>query len=300
MKKAKFITNPNYKTMEAEHPWHKKERVYNSRSLDLEPSCGLCTFMKKFDISSTVRSATLRITALGVFEALVNGKRIGADGTYDELMPLWTDYRCRVFECEYDILPYIKKKGENFISARVSGGWWAGRISFGFYGFKSPALSTEIELTYKDGSTEIIATDESWQTTVAGPVMTADIWDGEYFDARVPDPCVYPDTAVCLYKPANSTPSYPISFTFLSVAYKFSDASLRREYICNATGNAIFESPLIFLSVLNSCAMVGFSEWLRVALQYYPQDCRPCGKRCLCLQQRCRLPRRKAFCPPQS
>ena len=24
VKSAKFITNPNYKTMEAEHPWHKK------------------------------------------------------------------------------------------------------------------------------------------------------------------------------------------------------------------------------------------------------------------------------------
>jgi len=195
VKNAKFIMNPDYVTAEAPHPWHTADRVYNNRELDLIPTGGISTFMKKFELKDGVKSATLRITALGVFEALVNGKRVGTDGTYDELMPLWTDYRYRVFECEYDILPYLKKKGENLFAARVSGGWWSGRISFGFYGFKSPALCAEIELTYKDGSTELIASDESFKTTVAGPVMTADIWDGEYFDARVTDPCVKPESA---------------------------------------------------------------------------------------------------------
>ena len=39
---------------------------------------------------------------------------------------------------------------------------------------------------------KIIATDESWNTAVAGPVLYADIWNGELFDATIPDPCVYP------------------------------------------------------------------------------------------------------------
>ncbi len=152
---------------------------------------GLLTVMKKFD-AENVKSATLRITSLGVFEAIVNGKRVGNGDNYDELMPLWTDYNYRVFEIEYDIKPYLKK-GENIFAARIAPGWWAGRISFGWYGFKPCALCAELEIVKKNGETVTIATDESWQATVGGPVRTADIWDGEYFDARVPDPTVEPE-----------------------------------------------------------------------------------------------------------
>ncbi|MBE6632988.1 MAG: hypothetical protein E7620_01450 [Ruminococcaceae bacterium] len=193
MKLAKFITDPNLDPKAYNHPWKSDNRVFNNRSIDLEAGQGLLTFLKKFTPSSAVKTARLRITSLGIFEAYLNGKRIGENGVYDEMMPLWTDYRYRVFECEYDLLPYLRKTGENFFAARVSAGWWSGRISFGYYGFKSPALCAELELTYRNGTTEIIATDEDWKTTVAGPVMSADIWDGEFYDARVSDPCVTPD-----------------------------------------------------------------------------------------------------------
>ncbi len=192
MKSGKFIIYPGYTAKEHSHPWHTDKRVYNNRSLDLLPGPGLQTFLKTFTVRDGIKSATLRITSLGIFEAMLNGHRIGTDGTYDELMPLWTDYRHRVFEIEYDLMPYIKKHGENTFAARISNGWWAGRISFGFYGFKAPSLCAEIELLYKDGASDLIATDETWKASVAGPVLAADIWDGEYFDARIVDPAVNP------------------------------------------------------------------------------------------------------------
>ncbi len=191
MNKGIFITHPVSASFipEAANPWINKK--YNSREMKLTDRGGILNVMKKFNVEN-IKSATLRITSLGVFEAMINGRRIGNGDTYDELMPLWTDYNHRVFEIEYDVKPYLKK-GENTFAACVSSGWWTGRISFGWYGFKPCALCAEIELVKKDGEIIVIATDESWQTTIGGPVRTADIWDGEYFDARVPDPALEPE-----------------------------------------------------------------------------------------------------------
>ena len=187
MNKGIFITCPGYESFapSAHNPWVNKQ--FNNRNMKLDDRGGLLTVLKSFNAEG-VKSATLRITSLGIFEAIVNGQRVGND----ELMPLWTDYHHRVFEIEYDIKPLLKK-GENIFAARVAPGWWSGRISFGWYGFKPCALCAEIELELKNGEKTVIATDESWQATVGGPVRTADIWDGELFDARIPDPTVEPD-----------------------------------------------------------------------------------------------------------
>lgn len=190
MKKGVFITTPQ---MSDDFYYLEKNdfgSILNTRDNDITKTKGLLTVAKQFEITKHIKSAVLRITSLGNFEAILNGNRIGED----ELTPLWTDYRHRVFEYEYDILPYIKKKGVNTFGARVSSGWWSGRISNGYYGYKKTAICAEIEVFYKDGSSEIIATDDSWNTAICGPVLFADIWDGEWFDATIKDPCVYPES----------------------------------------------------------------------------------------------------------
>ena len=87
----------------------------------------------------------------------------------------------RVFEYEYDVTDYLGT--ENIITVQVSTGWWSGRVSMGFYGYKKPAFCGEIEIEYADGTDEIIASDENFESAVCGPVMFADLWDGEYYDA---------------------------------------------------------------------------------------------------------------------
>ncbi len=186
MKKGVFISSPQM----SNNFYNAFGKILNTRDNDIQKTDGLLTVMKQFEIGGNIKSAVLRITSLGIFEALLNGNRIGED----ELTPLWTDYRHRVFEYEYDVLPYMKKKGINTFGARVSSGWWSGRISNGYYGYKKTAICAEIEIAYKDGTTEIIATDDSWNTALCGPVLYADIWNGQWFDATIKDPCVYPDS----------------------------------------------------------------------------------------------------------
>ncbi len=195
MKKGIFITNSSMNHVENKYPWQVKHAaILEGRTIDL-PAEGLLTFRRKFKCEKEVKRAIIRATALGVFDMEINGERIGnrtENGVvFDELKPEWTDYRLRVFEYEYDITDSIRK--ENTFISRVGVGWWSGRISFGFYGYKKPAFCCEIELEYADGTSEIIASDEDFETAFCGPVMYADLWEGEYYDATKKDE---PETAV--------------------------------------------------------------------------------------------------------
>ena len=177
MKKGVFITSPRLGRIEHTYPWQKAGVIIADRETELPRENGLLTFRRFFSVKKTVKRAVLRATALGIFDVCINGERIGDE----ELKPGWTDYRLRVFEFEYDITAMVRE--ENVLTAAVSNGWWSGRISYGFYGYKRPAFCAEIELEYNDGECEIIASDESFYSCVQGPVMFADLWDGEYYDA---------------------------------------------------------------------------------------------------------------------
>lgn len=192
MKNAVFITHPQLEPVIHKNPWEKM--TFNAKNRDLPAGNGLLTLCRFFDCTHAVSRVTVRATALGIFDLCLNDKRVGVrtpEGpVYDELKPGWTDYRCRVFRFTYDVTDLVKE--ENCLVAQVAPGWWSGRISFGFYGFKVPAFWGEIDIEYADGTRETIVTDENWDASICGPVMTADIWDGEYYDARMPRPGDFP------------------------------------------------------------------------------------------------------------
>ncbi len=192
MKKGVFICNPKDEKVVFDHPWKTSQRVYNSKELHLTPGNGLPAFKKSFSAKKEIKSAKLYVTALGIFEAYINGVRVGnnKNGTavFDELKPEWTDYRFRVFEYKYDVKNLLNKN--NTMVACVANGYFSGRISFGTYGYKKSAFCAELVITYKNGEKEIIATDESWKTSICGPVLFSDIYDGEYFDARIAHPAL--------------------------------------------------------------------------------------------------------------
>lgn len=128
-----------------------------------------------------VRSARLHASAQGVYELVVNGKEVGDQ----ELAPGWTDYRTRIQSQSYDVTKLLTS-GTNTLGAELTNGWFAGKVAmFGpnKYG-SSTAFLAQLRVTYDDGTTQVFGTGQSWRTT-PGPVRTADLLDGESYDARL-------------------------------------------------------------------------------------------------------------------
>ncbi|MBQ8358079.1 MAG: family 78 glycoside hydrolase catalytic domain [Clostridia bacterium] len=184
---AKFICNPLAKNEKKDHPW-SAGRFYNSPERTITPGEGLSLFRRDFDLPKGCAKVTVAATALGVFDLYINGKPVGNE----EMKPGWTDYTCRVFEFEYDVTALCVE--ESVLTAAVSNGWWSGRISFGTYGWREPAFAAEIAFFDKSGACiDRIVTDDSWETVIGGQILFADIWDGEYRDATMPDAHTFPE-----------------------------------------------------------------------------------------------------------
>lgn len=133
-----------------------------------------------FDVDRDVESARIYAAARGLYELRLNGEPVGDQ----ELAPGWTDYRKRIQYQTYDVTDQLTD-GANAIGAEIADGWYAGRVAmFGdsIYG-SDTSLIAQLRIRYTDGSEQVVATDDSWRTT-NGPTTSADLLDGEAYDAR--------------------------------------------------------------------------------------------------------------------
>lgn len=144
-----------------------------------------CPYLRKvFRCDKPVQRARLHITALGMYEASLNGVRIGDD----VLTPGWTDYSKRV-QCQtYDVTGQLQQ-GDNAIGVILGDGWYCGFVSWmgrQLWGDR-PKLLAQLDVTYSDGSVTRIVTDDSWRTGF-GPLLESDMLMGESYDARLEIP----------------------------------------------------------------------------------------------------------------
>lgn len=136
---------------------------------------------KEFSTASPPISARLYITAKGVFEAYLNGKRVGKD----HMTPGWTPYHARIETLTYDVTSLLES-GDNAIGIALGEGWYAGKLlrKRVVYPLAVPAAIAQLEIRYEDGRTQTIVTDGSWRATTNGPLRFSGIYDGEVYDAR--------------------------------------------------------------------------------------------------------------------
>ena len=130
-----------------------------------------------------VESVQLQVTALGVYEAQLNGKRIG---DY-VLAPGWTSYETRhQYQC-YDITELVEDR--NRLEITVGKGWYRSPVP-GWITEEGKAqraaipagLIAEIKITFTDTTTAVIPTDETWQAAESR-IRFSEIYDGEVYDA---------------------------------------------------------------------------------------------------------------------
>lgn len=137
---------------------------------------------RDFSIGKKIARARLYVTARGLFELSLNGKRVGEDHFANG----FTSYNKRIHTLSYDVTDLLRR-GENSLEALLGTGWYAGRMTWekgrcAIYG-TDPALLLQLEITGADGSQETIVSDRRWKGTFSGPVLFSSIYDGENHDA---------------------------------------------------------------------------------------------------------------------
>jgi len=138
-----------------------------------------------FNAESSLVSARIYATSLGLYELRLNGQRVG-DAV---LTPGWTSYDHRLQYQTYDVTDLICGD-DNVLGAVLGDGWYRGYLGFtrkrNLYGDRL-ALLLQLHLTYADGRVEIIHSDELWRAA-PGPIQMSDIYMGETYDARLEHP----------------------------------------------------------------------------------------------------------------
>ena len=138
-------------------------------------------FRKEFKTAKKIQSATAYITAHGMYEGYINGKRIG--DLY--LTPGWTSYNKRLQYQTYDVTGLLNSGG-NVIAMGLGSGWYRGHLAWdenkNIYG-KDIALLFQLDIVYSDGSKESIVSDHSWKSTT-GSITYSEIYNGEIIDSR--------------------------------------------------------------------------------------------------------------------
>ena len=148
-------------------------------------------FRSEFEIAKPVRRATAYVSALGLAELHLNGKR--ASESY--FLPGWSDYGKRAYYRAVDVTSLLKP-GPNAFGAVLAEGWYSGYVGYGLlvgygphkvgrymYG-KTPALLAQIQVEFEDGTRKSVGTGKNWKVTKEGPLREADLLMGETYDAR--------------------------------------------------------------------------------------------------------------------
>ena len=134
---------------------------------------------KEFTAKKGVTKARIYATSLGIHSLYLNGVNVAEE----YFTPGWTALDDRITYLTYDVTRLVQE-GANCFAAELGDGWTRGKLGFmniyDNYG-ASIALLAQLEIIYTDGSTEVIATDESWRVST-GEVQFGDIYDGSYID----------------------------------------------------------------------------------------------------------------------
>ncbi|MDN5852430.1 MAG: glycoside hydrolase family 78 protein [Actinomycetia bacterium] len=140
---------------------------------------------KEFSADKPIESARVYVAGLGYYKLFLNGNRIGDR----ELDPGFTVYDETVLYSTYDVTDALRT-GDNAVGVSLGRGYYAMTRPDEWKAspwHSEPKLKLELDITYRDGTTRRIVTDDAWKTA-DGPTRTESLWFGETYDARLEQP----------------------------------------------------------------------------------------------------------------
>lgn len=160
----------------------KMTEPWSAKWIGLPEDCAFHPILSKsFVCSSPVERARLYISGVGLYEASINGKKVGDD----VLAPFFNDYNCAIQSQTYDVTSLLSES--NDLSILLGNGWYKGRLGYdgesALYGNRFAAIA-ELHIEYFDGTHSVIATDTDWVAQPAD-ITFSDIYDGETLDRTI-------------------------------------------------------------------------------------------------------------------
>lgn len=187
-KNGKAVTSPkaSFETaMLSESDW-QGSWITDSNDKDFHPAP---MFRKEFvTTGKKIKSARLYISAAGYYSAYINGVAV----TNAVLDPGYTAYDHRNLYSVHDVTPLVGK-GANTVTAVLGNGFYNVIDNVATWRFEEapwrgrPRMIANLRITYSDGSTQVVATDQSWRTAT-GPFLQDNIYSGDTYDARLEMP----------------------------------------------------------------------------------------------------------------
>lgn len=135
-----------------------------------------------FVVGKNLIRARLYATALGCYEATLNGKRVGIESLAPEL----SQYEKRIRYRTWDVTTLLVQ-GPNAIGFTIGDGWYGSHPGRYAWGPPPRRVLGQLELIYADESREVIGTGSHWRVA-RGPIQQSEICVGEIYDARLAEP----------------------------------------------------------------------------------------------------------------
>lgn len=142
----------------------------------------------EFESGKKVAQAKMHICGLGLYEAYVNGHKIGGAQV---LSPTVSNYDKTVYYNSFDVTGLLRK-GTNAVGVILGTGRFPGvRVNWDsvnktkHYDKQRPCLLFQLEIKYSDGSVQRVLSGKDWKATADGPIRSNNEYDGEIYDARM-------------------------------------------------------------------------------------------------------------------
>lgn len=159
--------------------WHGKW-ITDTHNFHVKPAP---YFAKDVTLQKEMASARIYIAAAGLYELSINGIRVGDH----RLDPMYTRFDRRNLYVTYDVTN-ILQQGSNVMGVLLGNGWF-NHQSTAVWNFDQapwrgrPKFCLDLHITYKDGSKEIVSSDQTWKSAYS-PVIFNSIYTAEHYDAR--------------------------------------------------------------------------------------------------------------------
>lgn len=154
---------------------------------------------KTFPVDKKIKKAKAFICGLGFFELYMNGKRVGDDYLVPNLTnyskrtgldkgglaleDTFRDYRTPYMV--YDVTDYMQQ-GRNAVGVILGNGFYRpDKHIAGFFG--NPCLLCQMEITYADGTKQMVVSDGSWMTKPSA-ICQDGVYQGELYNANLETP----------------------------------------------------------------------------------------------------------------